>query len=146
MGDVAKFIEELANNEAFAEKVIKVSNSDEIIAIAADAGIQVTAEDLAEAEKQLKMEVSRATEGEMEELTLDELENASGGAFFAGEDASDGHEMGCFIKWHKADDCKQLDEWCTFNYYDKETGESHYAHTVDEAAKRYNRNKKKNRQ
>ena len=124
MGNITRFIEELKNNTEFAEKVDKVSNPEEIIALAADVGIIITAEELPKMEREFRREIEKATEGQMEELSLEELESAAGGQFFEGEEASDGHEMGCYITWYREIHVKKMNEWCQNNYYSSETGKS----------------------
>ncbi len=62
--------------------------SEAFVEVAAKLGYEVTVEEL-----------SRAIVAD-KELDDDELENVSGGMFWFGEDAPDGHEIGCFYLWY----------------------------------------------
>ena len=54
---------------------------------------------------------------EPKELTPDELDKAAGGTWWTGEDAPDGHEMGCAISWHHYTYQKENNIWCNMSYY-----------------------------
>ncbi len=87
----------------------------EVAALAKELGYDVTAEELARAEQDL-----RAPSGSGEtpvELDVDDLDKAAGGSFFLGEDAPDGHEMGCIAIYHHYNYQKENNIWCNRAYY-----------------------------
>ncbi len=59
-----------------------------LVEVATKLGYEVTAEELAKAVAGTR------------ELDDDELENVSGGILWFGDDAPDGHELGCFITYY----------------------------------------------
>ena len=67
-------------------------------------------------EQAMKDEALRARVSEKEP------EEVAGGDFWAGDDAPDGHEMGCFITFHQWWTCEENKWWC-HNYYYGEHGE-----------------------
>ena len=72
----------------------------------------ITAEELEQAVKAMRQEAE-----EPKELTLDEMDKAAGGVWWTGEDAPDGHEMGCAISWHHYTYQKENNIWCNMSYY-----------------------------
>ncbi|SEG24588.1 nif11-like leader peptide domain-containing protein [Eubacterium ruminantium] len=100
--NVKRFKKEFEENEEFKEKVKKEleaykdsgKNEREIIPeIAVKLGYDFTNEEFEEDSK---------------ELSANELENVSGGMFWFGEDAPDGHEVGCFFAFYL--------EWSNYYY------------------------------
>ncbi|MBR5110629.1 MAG: hypothetical protein IK099_10575 [Clostridia bacterium] len=64
----------------------------------------------------------------VEKLADSDVEKAAGGAFWEGEDAPDGHEMGCVLTYHTYKWQKDNDIWCKQMYYCNGT----YQHTFAE--------------
>ncbi|MBR2737413.1 MAG: hypothetical protein IKD88_01685 [Lachnospiraceae bacterium] len=81
-----------------AERTAGSKGPEEAAAVAAEAGFDVTAEELAQAEQELKKELPQAEEP----VALDEkdLDQVAGGMFFFGDEAPDGHELGCFAFYY----------------------------------------------
>ena len=111
----------LENARAFLEQVMKdkalrartaEKEPAEVVAIARELGLEATAEELEQAVKAMRQEA-----GEPKELTPDELDKAAGGTWWTGEDAPDGHEMGCAISWHHYMYQKENNIWCNLAYY-----------------------------
>ena len=111
----------LENARAFLEQVMKdkalrartaEKEPAEVVAIARELGLEVTAEELEQAVKAMRQEAE-----EPKELTLDEMDKAAGGVWWTGEDAPDGHEMGCAISWHHYTYQKENNIWCNLAYY-----------------------------
>ena len=111
----------LENARAFLEQVMKDNalrartaekEPAEVVAIARELGLEVTAEELEQAVKAMRQEAE-----EPKELTLDEMDKAAGGVWWTGEDAPDGHEMGCAISWHHYMYQKENNIWCNLAYY-----------------------------
>ncbi len=109
------FINELRTNVELYDRSLEISSVDEMMEFARKAGYNVTAEDLVEAEKEARRLLSDVSDkaADMVTLSSEELSGVAGGAFFFGENASDGHEMGCILAYHKPD----YEETCASNYY-----------------------------
>lgn len=87
----------------------------EAAAIAGELGFDVTAEELIQAGNELRRQPNN---GEMPEvLSLDDLDTVAGGSFWGGEDAPDGHEMGCALSYHGYDWSRSTGNWCKSDYY-----------------------------
>ena len=94
------------------QKRVSELKPDEVEGFAKELGFDVTGEDLEKALRQL-----RQTDEHPRELNPEELDNVSGGDFWAGEDAPDGHEMGCFVSYHHYAYQKDNNIWCKHEYY-----------------------------
>ena len=77
-----------------------------------DAGYDVTAGEMVEAEKDFRAEKTKKSR-----LSVDELDAVAGGAVWQGEDMPDSHEMGCFTSYHHYDYQKDTGIWCQESYY-----------------------------
>ncbi|MBR5088530.1 MAG: hypothetical protein IK093_03795 [Ruminiclostridium sp.] len=88
-----------------------------MLKFANDSGFDVTMEDLLEVEKALRE--AKAEETDEVALSLDDVEDVAGGATVTinGEDASDGHEIGCDASWHGYNWCEDNNEWCKKDFY-----------------------------
>ena len=116
------FVNELHTNVELYDRSLEISGIDEMVELARKNGYDVTAEDLAEAETHARKLLSDESDSaaEMVEMSLEELDNVAGGAFFFGEDATDGHEMGCLLAWHHGlyeEDCVSTYYCTTDNYF-----------------------------
>ena len=109
-----KLITELETNEELKAKVAGVTDPEELLKIALGSGYDVTMEELIEAEKESRKAKAIQTD---EKLSFDDLEEVAGGALLGGDDAPDGHEMGCVICYHKSEWAKENDTWCTKFFY-----------------------------
>ena len=105
------FLEQVLKDEALRARIAEKEPT-EVAAIAGELGLDVTAEELEQAVKAMRREA-----GEQKELSLDEMDKAAGGVWWTGEDAPDGHEMGCAISWHHYRYQKDNNIWCNRSYY-----------------------------
>ena len=81
---------------------------------AKELGFDVTEDELEQAERELKQLSSVELPSE---LASDELDKVAGGRGWQGEDAPDGHEMGCAIFYHKRGYSEETGIWCNQEYY-----------------------------
>ncbi|MBO6301812.1 MAG: Nif11-like leader peptide family natural product precursor [Ruminiclostridium sp.] len=109
-----KLMAELGTNEELRAKVKGVTDTEELLKIAVEAGYDVTMEDLTEIEKDLRKEQANKTD---DKLSFDEIEEVAGGRYWRGDLAPDGHEMGCVISYHQSGYSRDNDQWCSSNYY-----------------------------
>ena len=109
--EAKRFLEQVKADEQLQKRVSEL-NPDEVEGFAKELGFDVTGEDLEKALRQL-----RQTEEQPKELNPDELDNVAGGAWFLGEDAPDGHEMGCDITYHHYAYQRDNKIWCKKDYY-----------------------------
>ena len=109
-----KLIAELETNEELKAKIEGITDPEELLKIANDSGYDVTLEELVEAEKESRKAKAAETDAK---LSFDDLEDAAGGKAWDGEDAPDGHEMGCFVSYHQSDYAKKNDIWCKNHFY-----------------------------
>ena len=92
-----KFLEQVMKDKALRARTAE-KEPVEVVAIARELGFDVTAEELMQAEQALKNAAGNAETPV--ELNADDIDKVVGGMAFCGEDAPDGHEMGCFISWY----------------------------------------------
>ena len=109
-----KLISELQTNEELKAKIAGITDVAELTKKAVEAGYDVTEAELIEAEKEFRKAQAAKTD---EKLSLDDLEAAAGGMFYKGEEAPDGHEMGCLSSYHGKDWSKENNIWCKLEYY-----------------------------
>ena len=114
-----KFLEQAMKDEALRARVSE-KEPGEVAAIASELGFEVTAAELTQAE--LALRLAPANREKSVELNVNDLAQVAGGDFWAGDDAPDGHEMGCFITYHQWWTCEENKWWC-HNYYYGEHGE-----------------------
>ncbi len=107
-----KFLEKLLNDEALRVRAAE-KEPDEVVAFAKELGFDVTAKELEEAVRALR----QAAGEEPKELSPDEMDKAAGGTFWNGEDAPDGHEMGCALTYHGYNWSKEHNTWCNQSFY-----------------------------
>ena len=107
-----KLIAELQTNNELKAKIKDISDPAELAAKAVEMGYDVTLDELVEAEKKFKTEKAKKTR-----LSVEELEAVAGGMVWHGEDAPDGHEMGCVVSYHDYDYQEEAGIWCEDNYY-----------------------------
>ena len=83
-------------------------------------GFDLTEEEIREGFQAVETERRKKTADASEEivdLPDDEMGYASGGAFWEGEEAPDGHEMGCFLTYHNRAWQEAFGIWCEKMYY-----------------------------
>ena len=114
-----KFLEQAMKDEALRARVSE-KEPGEVAAIAGELGFEVTAAELTQAE--LALRLAPANREKSVELNVNDLAQVAGGDFWAGDDAPDGHEMGCLITYHQWWTCEENKWWC-HNYYYGEHGE-----------------------
>ena len=109
-----KFLEQAMKDEALRARVSE-KEPEEVAAIAGELGFEVTAAELTQAELALRRASAKGEENM--ELSVNDLDQVAGGDFWAGDDAPDGHEMGCAISWHHYTYQKENNIWCNMSYY-----------------------------
>ena len=109
-----KLIAELETNAELKAKVSGITDAAELLKIANESGYDVTMEELTEAEREYKRDKAAETD---EKLSFDDLEGVAGGGLWTGDDAPDGHEMGCAISYHGTDWQIENNIWCTKHWY-----------------------------
>ena len=109
--EAKRFLEQVKADEQLQKRMSGL-NPDEVEEFAKELGFDVTGEDLEKALRQL-----RQTEEQPKELSPDELDNVAGGNLWEGEDAPDGHEMGCFVTYHHYAYQKDNNIWCKHEYF-----------------------------
>ena len=107
-----KFLEQVLKDGALRARMAEKDPA-EAAAIAKELGLDVTAEELEQAVKAMRRAGGEATK----ELSPDEMDKAAGGSFWTGEDAPDGHEMGCIAFYHQYNYQKENNIWCNKSYY-----------------------------
>ena len=106
-----KLVKALQDDAALREKIAAMNNPEEMLKFANDSGYDVTMEELEEVDKALRE--AKAEETEEVALSFEDVENVAGGIMTVqGEDASDGHEIGCSTSYHGYKWCVENDEWC----------------------------------
>ena len=98
-----KLIAELQTNEELKAKIAGITDIAELTKKAVEAGYDVTEAELIEAEKEQRAAQAAKTD---DKLSMDDLEAAAGGDFWRGDDAPDGHEIGCAICYYSREDCR----------------------------------------
>ena len=109
-----KLIAELETNAELKAKVSGITDAAELLKIANESGYDVTMEELTEAEREYKRDKAAETD---EKLSFDDLEGVAGGGLWTGDDAPDGHEMGCAISYHGTDWQIENNIWCLKHWY-----------------------------
>ena len=118
--NVIKFYDAAQANVELGKKVENIKNPEDLIGIAAEAGFDITIEDLIAAEQELRKNVIM-----FEELSLDALEEVSGGGgAWEGQNAEDGHEMGCIRAWHDKNWQEENNVFCVGSYYTRDSFEN----------------------
>ena len=108
-----KLIAELQTNEELKAKTAGITDKDELVKMAVEAGYDVTLEEMTEAEKEFRAEMAKKSD----ELSAEELEGAAGGGGWSSEEDPDGNEYGCAICNLGYDDQKEYGDWCKQSHY-----------------------------
>ena len=109
-----KLITEFQTNEELKTKIAGIEDPEQMLKAAVEAGYDVTMQDLTDAEKALRAAQAERTD---EKLSFEDLESVAGGQWWSGEDAPDGHEMGCEWFYHHEPWQYEKYIWCSNNYY-----------------------------
>ena len=109
-----EFLKKAMTDETLRQKIVSLQ-PDEVVFVAAGSGYEFTAEELEQAENELRQ--LSAAGGEPVELDTDDLDKIAGGEYWEGDDAPDGHEMGCYIFYHGYDYSVNNRIQCTNQYY-----------------------------
>ena len=109
-----KLIAELQTNEELKAKIAGITDVAELTKKAVEAGYDITEAELIEAEKEFRTAQAEKTD---EKLSLDDLEAAAGGGWGDGEDAPDGHEMGCVLSYHHYSWQEENNIWCNIHWF-----------------------------
>ena len=112
----------LENAKLFLEKVIsdgelrkdvQKKESVDVLAKAKELGYECTAEELDTA-----VEEYRKGSGNSDtKLEAQDLDHFAGGYLWQGDEASDGHEMGCLLTYHSYSWSEENNEYCSSSYY-----------------------------
>lgn len=102
-----KFLEKMMADDVLHAKV--EAAPDQIAGIAAEAGFDINLADLEKAAKELRY----ASAPQIKELRKEEMDQVAGGVLWFGDDAPDGHEMGCVVAYHGYNWSVENNTWCT---------------------------------
>ena len=108
-----KLIAEMQTSEELKAKIAGITDKDELVKMANEAGFDVTIEEMIEAEHEYRAELAAKND----ELTADELEAAAGGKYWQGEERADGKEYGCATCNLGYDSQRDSGDWCKKTYY-----------------------------
>ena len=124
---VKKLIEAIKTDPKAREQLRGVSeprSEEEMIRLCAELapklGFVVTEDEIRAGVEAIKQERMKKTAADIQALSDEETETVAGGKedlFWTGEDAPDGHEMGCFATYHNWRWSRDHDYWCTYDYY-----------------------------
>ena len=93
------------------EKLLTADSAEKVAELLKADGQEVGPDDV----EKLWAEITKHREQEGKELSLDELDAVSGGVFWLGNDAPDGHELGCWSFWYETWDdfyLAHVNEYC----------------------------------
>ena len=110
-----KFFEQVQADEDLRARTQQADLA-EGVGIAAELGLEVTADELLEVTNELRAARGASAESPVE-LEDSELDKVAGGAYWEGEDAPDGHEMGCVWFYHGKAWQRENNIWCHSAYY-----------------------------
>jgi len=108
-----KLIAELQTNEELQAKIAGITDKDELVKKAVEAGYEVTLEELVEAEHEYREEMAQKSD----ELSAEELETAAGGKMWQSEYNKDGMEFNCLACNLNYEFQQENEEWCNSAYY-----------------------------
>jgi hypothetical protein len=110
-----QFIQELRTNTDLYDRSLKIDSVEEMVEFARNAGFDVDVESLIGAEQEARSILSAESDDAAMaiKLTPEEAEAIAGGEMWRGDDAADGHELGCSIAYHG----KGYKEKCRETYY-----------------------------
>lgn len=110
--DAKNYLEKAIKDEELRTR-LEGKEPDEAAVMAKELGFDVSAEEIVQAERDLRIS---STEVNIE-LSPEDLDKAAGGYWWAADDSPiDGHELFCIFTWHDSSWSKEHDDWCTKNY------------------------------
>ena len=109
-----EFLAKMMFDEGLRTKV-DAADPDQIVKIAQEAGYDITGEDLEKAAKEARAEAD--SKGVKMSVPVDDMDKVAGGSVWGGDDAPDGHEMGCAIFYHGWDWQEKHNIYCKEMYY-----------------------------
>lgn len=112
-----KFYKDLQANEELKAKIKGLTDSAELVKAVNEAGYDATLEELTEAEREIRAEQAAKSDAAEKELSAEELSAAAGGMHWNGDDAPDGHELGCICFYYSYAEQEERNWWCNNTYY-----------------------------
>jgi len=94
------------------QKLLAAKSEEEAAALLKADGQEVEPNDV----EKLWAEVTKYRQKDDRKLSVDELDAVSGGVFWLGDDAPDGHELGCWKFWYETWDDFYLAHWNEYCY------------------------------
>lgn len=108
------FLQKVMNDDDLLDRLKDKPLSD-AVAVAAQMGYDVSEDELMAAEASLHEE----KKADVVELDVEDMDKVAGGGMWNGDEAPDGHEMGCNLFFHRWDYSKETGNWCELTYYSK---------------------------
>ena len=112
-----KFFKDLQANEGLRLKMNGVTDPADLAKLVNEAGCDATLEELMEADREMRAEQAAKTDNTEKELSTEELGAAAGGMHWNGDDAPNGHELGCICFYYSYAEQKERNWWCNNTYY-----------------------------
>ena len=106
-----KFLEKAMKEPELNER-IRMMETGEVVTSARNMGFDFIPEELDAALQEFRQAANQIPEA----LDTDEMSRASGASLWNGEDAPDGHEMGCMMTYHGREWSIEHDVWCKLMY------------------------------
>ena len=94
------------------EKLLTADSAEKVAELLKADGQEVEPNDV----EKLWAEVTKYRQKDDRKLSVDELDAVSGGVFWLGDDAPDGHELGCWKFWYESWDDFYLAHWNEYCY------------------------------
>ena len=94
------------------QKLLAAKSAEEVTELLKADGQEVGPDDV----EKLWAEVTKYRQKDDRKLSVDELDAVSGGVFWLGNDAPDGHELGCWSFWYDTWDDFYLAHWNEYCY------------------------------
>ena len=94
------------------EKLLTADSAEKVAELLKADGQEVEPNDV----EKLWAEVTKYRQKDDRKLSVDELDAVSGGVFWLGDDAPDGHELGCWKFWYETWDDFYLAHWNEYCY------------------------------
>ena len=111
-----QFLEKMMADEDLRAKV-EAADPEQIAEIARTAGFDISAEDLEKAANEARAK----DDPEISKLSPEDMDKVAGGSLSdwwpSGEDADDGHEMGCVFVYHYYGWSEENNQWCKSKWF-----------------------------
>lgn len=112
LGNAKLFLEKAMKDAELNEKV-RMKGSGDVAALAEGMGYDFMPEELETALQEFRQAPSSVPET----LETEEMDRVTGSGIWSGEDAPDGHEMGCIIAYHGIEWQYEHEIWCKLVYF-----------------------------